>query len=200
MLQNLWEPLIDMTIDITENPVRELESLTPEEIGQWSSFTMVLDPLFERLSIRTCVELGAGYFSTPYLADKCDKLISYENYSNWMDKIKDMTKDKTNIDYKFKETENLSTFIGEDFCDLILIDHSGDRKNALIKALASRIPYIVVHDFELKDFEDLATPKGYYRFQNTELPVNPSALYTTNSFAVEFLLSLHQKHLEQFKR
>ena len=26
MLQNLWEPLIDMTIDIAENPVRELES------------------------------------------------------------------------------------------------------------------------------------------------------------------------------
>ncbi len=115
-----------------------------------------LGPLIKVMSLTTgdVLELGIGYFSTPYLHYQCllDKrhLVSYESDKGWIKRF--ATSDFYNHRYQgefheFKFTANWDDADIEKPWDVVLVDHSPDFRRIIeTKRLANFAKYIVIHD------------------------------------------------------
>jgi hypothetical protein len=95
------------------------------------------------------LELGMGVFSTPYLHYKCilsnRKLVSYENFRNWMKFFIDYGYECDNHEIKF--VEKYSDAKIEKEWDVALIDQTPDSSRVEeIRRLANLVKYIVIHD------------------------------------------------------
>lgn len=182
-----------MTIDTSDNPFRDSSTMTESEVKQWASFKEIMSPFFEAVPIRIALELGAGHFSTPYLAENCSKVISYENYKNWYDEISTKLKHIRNLSLEYSERLDLSneiTFESGRNLDLVFVDHSGDRKEAVETAMQHNIPYIFLHDFEIKDWLHSSLPEDYILVHNTGKSINPTALFTNNYAVSNYMFRL----------
>ena len=95
------------------------------------------------------LELGMGVFSTPYLHYACmlakRKLVSYENFENWMQFF---------IDYHYENEYHEINFV-EKYSDakidkpwdIALIDQTPDSsRREEVKRLANLAKYIIIHD------------------------------------------------------
>jgi len=95
------------------------------------------------------LELGMGIFSTPFLHYRCilsnRKLISYENFKNWMQFF---------IDYHYECPNHEINFV-EDYAnaqidrpwDVVLIDQTPDAERIkAVKRVANLAKYIIIHD------------------------------------------------------
>jgi len=100
------------------------------------------------------LELGVGYFSTPYLHYQCllgkRQLVSIDNDKGWIRRFADS--DFYNHFYRgqyhdFQFVENYDDALIEKPWDVALIDHSPSiRRKTDIKRLAPFAKYIVIHD------------------------------------------------------
>ncbi len=95
------------------------------------------------------LELGMGVFSTPYLHYQCmlsnRKLVSYENFKNWMQFFIDYGYENDNHEINF--VKKYSDAKIEKEWDVVLIDQTpNSSRTEEIKRLASWARYIVVHD------------------------------------------------------
>src|SRR3990167_924454 len=93
------------------------------------------------------LELGMGVFSTPYLHYACTlskrRLVSYENYQEWMDFLK--TYENRYHEIYFVEKYAYAQI--ERPWDIVLIDHTPDssRSEEIIR-LKDLAKYIIIHD------------------------------------------------------
>lgn len=117
--------------------------------GRYGTHLPVLIKALEKTS-GDVLELGMGVFSTPYLHYKCilddRKLVSYENYRDWMNFF---------IKYGYKHPNHEIHFvdkyedarIDDKTWSVALIDQTPDSSRVeTIKRLASLVEYIVIHD------------------------------------------------------
>ncbi len=95
------------------------------------------------------LELGMGVFSTPYLHYACmlsdRKLVSYENYKEWMQFFIDYKYENKNHEINF--VEKYSEADTEKPWDIVLIDQTpSTSRNEEIRRLANYAKYIIIHD------------------------------------------------------
>ncbi|TSC86273.1 MAG: Uncharacterized protein G01um101416_696 [Microgenomates group bacterium Gr01-1014_16] len=118
-----------------------------------------LGPLIKVMSLTDgpVLELGIGFFSTPYLHYQClvsnRYLASYDNDRGWVKKFASQ-RGGTICNFKY-ESPNHHFFYVDDWAkadiekpwDVVLVDHSpGPRRAVEIKRLANFAKFIVVHD------------------------------------------------------
>lgn len=100
------------------------------------------------------LELGIGFFSTPYLHYYCmltkRKLVSYDNEKGWVKRFANSTFHNHKYEspiHTFKYVENWDQAEIEKPWDVALIDHSpSERRIVDIKRLANFAIYIIIHD------------------------------------------------------
>lgn len=100
------------------------------------------------------LELGMGVFSTPYLHYQCilsnRKLVSYENFRNWMQFFIDYHYECSNHEINF--VENYADAKIDRPWDVVLIDLTPDSERVVaVKRLANLAKYIIIHDSNEND-------------------------------------------------
>ena len=95
------------------------------------------------------LELGMGIFSTPYLHYQCmlsnRKLVSYENFKNWIQFFIDYEYENPNHEINF--VEKYSDAKIDKPWDVVLIDQTPDSSRVEeIRRLANWGKYIIIHD------------------------------------------------------
>ena len=95
------------------------------------------------------LELGMGVFSTPYLHYQCilsnRKLVSYENFKNWLQFFIDYRYECPNHEINFVE-KYTDAKIDKPW-DVVLIDQTPDSERVVaVKRLANLAKYIIIHD------------------------------------------------------
>ena len=95
------------------------------------------------------LELGMGVFSTPYLHYQCilsnRKLVSYENYQNWLNFFLKYHYPCENHEIIFVE-KYADAKIDKEW-DVVLIDQTPDSsRREEVKRLANLAKYIIIHD------------------------------------------------------
>ena len=180
-----------------EEPTRPLASLTTFEVNQWSSFKVPLSKFLHLKPFRV-VELGAGYFSTPYLAQHCSgNLITIETNTLWLKEVEKHLEsiNISNVDLRHMNDSNIPAFI-DSIClstDLILVDHVGDRVAAVNYAINADIPIVVLHDYEAKDFYsfNLQNRTLWHNIgqkdPNMDMVINPTAIITKDQSILSIL-------------
>lgn len=169
------------------------------EIDQWSSHRLILEPLLDNITMRTIVEMGVGRFSTPNLVKRCYNMISLENEVEWAETMARELDEYYNLWIDYQDTKDLSDRIEKYLhlaVDLLFVDHSGgpDRRQAVLKGMDCKIPYIVMHDFT-EDDEAAISPHvqpTYQLFSTAGKHFNPTAFYSNNRFALEMMNRIHQ--------
>ena len=101
-----------------------------------------------------CLELGMGVFSTPFLHYQCilqnRKLVSYENFKEWMDFFLKYNYPCENHEIKFVEKYEDAEI--DKPWDIALIDQTPDSSRIeTIRRLANLAKYIIIHDSSEKD-------------------------------------------------
>lgn len=95
------------------------------------------------------LELGMGVFSTPYLHYQCilsnRKLVSYENFRNWIQFFIDYRYECLN--HEINLVENYADAKIDRSWDVVLVDMTPDPERVVaIKRLANFARYIIIHD------------------------------------------------------
>lgn len=138
-----------------------------------------LAPLIKVMSLTSgdVLEMGLGFFSTPYLHYQCllskRHLVSYDNDKGWVKRfsVSDFHNHKYQGPYhEFKYVKNWNDAIIERPWDVVLIDHSpSERRIADIARLANFAKYIVVHDSNEKHERDYHYSQIYplFKFRKT---------------------------------
>lgn len=95
------------------------------------------------------LELGMGVFSTPYLHYKCmlddRKLVSYENYKDWMDFFVHYGYPSKNHEIKF--VDKYSDADIEKEWSVVLIDQTPDSSRVEeARRVANLAQYVIIHD------------------------------------------------------
>jgi len=100
------------------------------------------------------LELGMGVFSTPFLHYQCilqnRKLVSYENFKEWMDFFLKYNYPCENHQIKFVEKYEDADI--DKPWDIALIDQTPDSSRIeTVRRLANLAKYIIIHDSSEKD-------------------------------------------------
>jgi hypothetical protein len=92
------------------------------------------------------LELGLGFFSTPVLHwlcyDKKRELVSYDDNSTFIKLFKQFNDDF----HKVLMVDDWDKIEIERPWDVVLVDHTDDRRRFDIKRLANYAKYVIVHD------------------------------------------------------
>lgn len=115
-----------------------------------------LAPLIKCMELTSgdVLEMGVGYFSTPYLHYKCQldgrKLVSIDNERGWIKRFADSEFYQHLYRRDFHEFQFVEDWKDADIekpWTVALVDHSpSERRKEDIKRLANYAEYIVVHD------------------------------------------------------
>jgi len=138
--------------------------MTQEECAQWNSHKLLFDKISDRLKVlgrdKLAVEAGSGFFSTAYLAEFFDKVISIENNPQYYDIIKeDLTHQLSNLEYiQWPANGTYDADLWTYFRDwelgnlgdanFALVDNSGSRPKCVVELMNAGVRYIMAHDFE----------------------------------------------------
>lgn len=103
-------------------------------------------------SIGPVLEMGMGYYSTPFLYWKCKeqnrKLISLENDAKWMDKLEMTDRDELNFYAHHIEDWN-DPRIENNHWGVVLIDHRPAKRRRIdAKRLSQKADFVIMHDSE----------------------------------------------------
>ena len=177
--------------------IRSQNSMTPFEHLQWKSHQPLLELVIKQSNIETVIELGAGYFSTHFLADLVDKLISVEEQEPWRNEI--LKTAPKNVEMPtIEETDNapLEWFIQSDIKpELVFIDCASPREKCLQEAINKNIPYIVIHDYEGGHNWRSVKTNGYLTFVLQPKGLPWTALYTKDKDLINIAyMSLPEMH------
>ena len=150
----------------------------PRALKDYATHIPILIGLARLREIRSVLEFGCGHYSTltflnrsafPYL----ERLHSIENDDSWAQTIQETAKDDRRWRLQLVNGEISETVADLDLesFDLILIDDSKsfEQRVATIGAIAAKQPqhpWIVIHDFEVKEYRDAASGfKQRHRFR-----------------------------------
>lgn len=140
----------------------------------WSSHIPVLMEVLS-LTDGEVLEIGTGFYSTPFLHWACfgkRKLVSYENSEKYMHYFKSFRSNEHDVIF----VKDWSDAKIERPWDVVLVDHSPSlRRKEEIKRLANYATYIVVHDTQPETEDEYRFNEIYplfkYRFDYTK-PAN----------------------------
>jgi hypothetical protein len=124
----------------------------------YGSHVPVLIDLARQHAIRTVLECGAGWYSTPTFLDRLSfpdvmRLVSLEDIPRWYEGVKGVCDPDTRWEL-WKVDDMARAVDGLDLSefDLIMIDNgqTADERVAVIEAVVSQHPHglIVIHDYE----------------------------------------------------
>ena len=129
---------------------REVESVA-YKMNVSGKYGTHLPCLIKALSKTTgdVLELGMGIFSTPYLHYQCllskRKLVSYENFRNWMNFF--IKYEYPNEYHEIHFVEKYSDAPIDKPWDVVLIDQTPDSsRREEVRRLANLAQYIIIHD------------------------------------------------------
>ena len=137
---------------------------TPRARNDYSTHVPVLIGLARKREIRTVLEFGCGYYSTPTFLNRSafphlERLQSIENDAVWSETIHDLAKDDNRWSLNLIDGEIADSvpFLDLEASDLILIDDSktSAQRASTIRAIARKQPqrpWIVIHDFEVEEY------------------------------------------------
>lgn len=144
---------------------------TPRARNDYATHVPILIGLARSHRIRAVLEFGCGYYSTLTFLNRSafphlERLQSVENDATWAETIQQSVKDdRWVLNLLSGEIADSVTDLDLDAFDLILIDdsESSAQRVSTIRAIAKRQPQrplIVVHDFEVKDYQNAASGLG----------------------------------------
>jgi hypothetical protein len=134
--------------------------------GVSASHIPVLTLLGQQYNIEKVLEIGSGELSTPLFLNKkiyprLETLISVEDNSVWVDKIKSLVQKDDRIEFRPTVPAALYDY------DLIFVDGPQDKEKRIktIHYITREIisPIIVIHDMDVKDYAK-AVNKIFYSF------------------------------------
>jgi hypothetical protein len=121
----------------------------------YASHLPVLRLLGEVLPVKSVLELGAGKYSTPTFLDRSiypglQDLFSVEPVKEWREKVASVVK----LDPRHRVIEDW-TEIDPDAFDLIFVDsgQTAAERVADIERIAHTVRPVVIHDFEVHDYQ-----------------------------------------------
>ena len=154
--------------------IREIKDMSDWEIEQWSSFKYYFDRLWPVIGKqRKIVELGCGLFSTEYLSDHCDQLISYEHDDDWRKLMEPRVGKNTSL----RKLDTLDLQQELPTTDILFVDGI-DRHLMVHMGATFMVPIIMIHDFDIHDKDKIGKVEGYYHHDGYGLHFNPTGLYT----------------------
>lgn len=141
------------------------------EPDNYASHLPIFEKVFETFEIKKALEFGIGKFSTPFLVDHANVVVSVEQESKeWYEKIKKQINSSNwkpvfqpdpQIVFKQFDVEN------EDF-DLVFIDGAAQTRCLVANlAMERNIPIVILHDAEkvwYYRWNLLKIPSDYARF------------------------------------
>jgi hypothetical protein len=145
---------------------------TPRARNDYATHVPILIGLARMREIKNVLEFGCGYYSTLTFLNRSifpqlERLQSVENDSSWGETLQEVAGKDNRWVLKLIEGEiaNAVSNLNLEAFDLILIDDSTSsaQRAATIRATANRRPqrpWIVVHDFEVEEYQRAARDFG----------------------------------------
>ncbi len=150
----------------------------------YDSHLSLLKNVFDEIGPQKLIlEFGMGLYSTYYLLDHCEKLISIEmQEKNWFDEINNVLQHNE----KWTGIESLGplTFLElnlPDHIDLCFVDGHGDsRPECINNAFLKKVPIVIAHDTEWPHYGwDRVKKNNYLEIIDKRCPVW-TTMWTTN--------------------
>jgi len=184
------------------------QSLVKLSNDPYSTHLPILIGLARIYNIKTVTEYGSGLNSTLAFTNKAAfpnlvRLKSYENDLSWLEKMREMVKDKPEVDLVGVEGEMSSSVRAFDVenADLVFIDDSytsRERSNTIRAVIGFGAKLIVVHDFETPRYR-IAGYSAPSRYRVKALLPNTGVLGSDVSCAtikkLERFIKTHSSHL-----
>lgn len=157
------------------------------DISGYGSHLKPMEFIFENIPRpKMALELGMGFFSTPYLLDNCDNVFSIEMQSEeWYNKVKDQFKNRTNWGSlltnkitKFIYITEQGAYAGNNNqimllreLDFVLVDGSAITRSVAVGYYMERdVETIILHDTETSWYgyntiNEYQEKFGYYMYE-----------------------------------
>jgi hypothetical protein len=138
------------------------------KIHRFNTHLPVLEWLFSKYEINNVIEFGMGMGSTPFLLDRCKKLVSIEMQSQeWYENISTKFYDRKSFTPLFLEGPDkaVELFDGINDIDLVFVDGHKETRWLLTNMAMERSKIVVTHDTESKlyEYEKISVPDGWHR-------------------------------------
>ena len=142
---------------------------TPRAVNDYATHVPVLIGLAQMREIRSVLEFGCGNYSTLTFLNRAvfpqlEQLWSIENDVTWAETLRATAKDdeRWRLDLIEGEISDSVAELNLEAFDLILIDDSktSAQRAATIRSVIGkqpRHPWIVIHDFEVEEYQHAAT-------------------------------------------
>ena len=160
--------------------------MNEHEIAQWNSHKLLFDKVIAKTGrLNSAVELGAGYFSTSFLSQSVDFVISLEHSKEWYEFLAKGYAAIANVDlihWEGNPDDMYLWLMTNDISDteLVLIDNAGKRIEAVNTALEAGVPYILCHNYDgIEQKNRIQPPEGYRMYIHTLHPAW-TVLWTTD--------------------
>ena len=141
------------------------DRIAPRAENPFATHIPILLALPRLTRIRRVVEFGAGHFSTGIFLNReaypdLESLVSLENDREWYEQLLSQVEGDARIDFRLTDgaiSDAVET-VETQTADLVFIDDSTcavDRSATIraVLATAERKPLIVIHDFEVPDYQ-----------------------------------------------
>ena len=142
---------------------------TPRALNDYATHVPILIGLARLREIKNVLEFGCGYYSTLTFLNRgafphLERLQSVENDASWAETMHEAAKSDERWTLKLVKGEIADSVPSIDFeaFDLVLLDDSktSEQRSATIRAVAAKQPqrpWIVIHDFEIREYRRAAT-------------------------------------------
>ena len=171
---------------------------TPRARNDYATHVPILIGLARMREMRSVLEFGCGYYSTLTFLNRAafphlERLHTIENDPSWSETINEVAKTDERWTLQLVKgaiADTVSKLDLESF-DLILIDDSktSAQRSATIRAVGQKRPqhpWIVIHDFEVDEYQQAATSFGCrHRFKayNPETGLVSNSVVNTRTLA-----------------
>lgn len=140
----------------------------PRARNYYATHIPILIGLARLRDVRSVLEFGCGHYSTLTFLNRAafphlERLLSVENDDEWATTMQEAAQDDARWSLRLVNGE-IAESVGDldlESFDLILIDDSktATQRAATIRAIAGKLPqhpWLVIHDFEVKDYREAA--------------------------------------------
>ena len=150
--------------------------------SRWGTHIPVLIRLMQVAS-GPVLELGSGYFSTPFLHwacfDRCMRLVTYDNNPQYVSMLKWFNNDLHQINL----IEDWDTIDLSESWGAALVDHAPGPRRYKEVARLQHVPFVVLHDTSGRGWRENGYHKvnGLFRYRWTYDKVHPATTVVSNS-------------------
>ncbi len=164
-----------------------------EDTTGYGSHIPALKFIFQHISPKFCMEYGTGFYSTPFLIEHSERLLSIEMQDeNWYKQvIEKYSCDK----WSHKFSEDVTAFAIENVPDFLFVDGSSvTRAIGVVHGMQRGVDTIVIHDSEsswygINMIAQYVVPLGYKTHTFVE-KYPTTTVYTRNEKLIEAISQL----------